>query len=250
MGVHRVDTHVKILDDRVRRRAIGRGLDAIVYAPHFTQWPDIVERANRFSDDRLTVVPGREIFTGTWQNRKHILAIGLSRPVPDFIDLGAAMEELREQEACVIVPHPGYLSISMSPADLRTYRSDIDAVEVYNPKFLPWHGPRARKLASAIEKTPVVSSYAHLASSVGTATIGIDRAINQSSDLIEAIKTDAISVVDIPPFRRRWRSSLGELMHLVWENTVKKARHKVRGETVATHPSVALYDGRFAPTEA
>ncbi|PSP39031.1 metal-dependent phosphoesterase, partial [Halobacteriales archaeon QH_7_65_31] len=31
----RVDPHVKILDERVVRRAKQRGLDAIVYAPHF-----------------------------------------------------------------------------------------------------------------------------------------------------------------------------------------------------------------------
>ncbi|PHQ46649.1 metal-dependent phosphoesterase, partial [Halorubrum sp. C3] len=35
----RVDAHVKVLDDEVVARAKDRGIDALVYAPHFTRLP-------------------------------------------------------------------------------------------------------------------------------------------------------------------------------------------------------------------
>ena len=65
----RVDLHVKVLDERVVERAKARGLDALVYAPHFTRLPAIRARAARFSDDDLLVVPAREVFTGSWRDR-------------------------------------------------------------------------------------------------------------------------------------------------------------------------------------
>jgi len=61
----RVDCHVKVLNERVVERAKRAGLDALVYAPHFTRLPEIRERAAAYSDDELLVVPAREVFTGT-----------------------------------------------------------------------------------------------------------------------------------------------------------------------------------------
>ncbi|MFW6320736.1 MAG: PHP domain-containing protein, partial [Halohasta sp.] len=55
--------HTKILTDAVVDRAKRRGLDVLVYAPHFTRLPEIRRRAARYSDDDLLVVPAREIFT-------------------------------------------------------------------------------------------------------------------------------------------------------------------------------------------
>ena len=37
----RVDMHVKILSDEVVARAKRRGIDVLVYAPHFTRLPEI-----------------------------------------------------------------------------------------------------------------------------------------------------------------------------------------------------------------
>jgi predicted metal-dependent phosphoesterase TrpH len=49
-GALRIDPHVKVLDDRVVRRAKARGIDAVVYAPHFTRLPEIRDRAARVPD--------------------------------------------------------------------------------------------------------------------------------------------------------------------------------------------------------
>jgi Predicted metal-dependent phosphoesterases (PHP family) len=78
----RVDLHVKVLDERVVERAKKREVDVLVYAPHFTRWPDIRDRAAVFSDEDLLVVPGRELFTGDWRTRQHVLALDLEEPVP------------------------------------------------------------------------------------------------------------------------------------------------------------------------
>ncbi|MFC6726015.1 PHP domain-containing protein, partial [Halobium palmae] len=85
--------HAKVLDERVVARAKSRGIDVLVYAPHFVRLPDARETATRFSDDDLLVVPAREVFTGSWRDRKHVLAVGLSEPVPDFVELDAALAE-------------------------------------------------------------------------------------------------------------------------------------------------------------
>ncbi|PSQ55842.1 metal-dependent phosphoesterase, partial [Halobacteriales archaeon SW_12_67_38] len=80
MSESRIDAHVKVLDERVVSRAKRYGLDAVVYAPHFVRLPEIRAKARAFSDDDLLVVPGRELFTGSWRNRQHVLAFGLTDP--------------------------------------------------------------------------------------------------------------------------------------------------------------------------
>lgn len=241
----RVDLHVKVLNDRVRQRAINVGLDAIVYAPHFTPWPEIVASARRYSDDQLTVVPAREIFTGSWRDRAHVLALDLTHPVPDFISLEQTMTALRRQDACIVVPHPSFLSMSLSSDAIRRYRADIDAIEVYNPKFLPWHEPRARRLAAAIDRPVYASSYAHLASTVGQVSVDLDTAITDQRDVIEAIRDGAIDGMNIPSRLTRLPYVLGEQAHLVWENTWMKAKRVLSPGLEATHPDSPLYDGWF-----
>lgn len=166
--------HVKVLDERVVRRAKARGLDALVYAPHFTPFPEIERRAAAYSDSDLLVVPAREVFTGDWRDRKHLLAVGLSRPVPDFVTLEGALLELREQEAATLVPHPGFLNVSLGTGEIERYRALVDGVEVYNPKFWPHHGRRASTIAEDASLPAFASSYAHLRGSVGEAWTAFD----------------------------------------------------------------------------
>ena len=173
-----IDPHVKILDEGVVARAKARGLDAVVYAPHFTRLQTIRERARRFSDDELLVLPGREIFTGTWRNRKHVLGLGLTEPVPDFITLDGAIDALDRQGAAILVPHPGYLTVSLDAGDIARHADALHGVETYNPKHLPRHNRQARTLRSRFDLPGFASSYAHLPGSVGevwTTFTGVDR---------------------------------------------------------------------------
>lgn len=247
---YRVDLHVKVLSDRVVARAKRLGLDALVYAPHFTPLPEIEALAASYSDDELTVVPAREIFTGTWRNRKHVLALGLDDPVPDFITLEGAMEELARQDAVVLAPHPTFATVSLGPRELRRYRDLVDAAEVFNPKHLPAHNRRARTLAAELELPTFTSSYAHLTRSIGLAHTVFDGAIDSGDALLAALEAGETRRIERPVGTRRVIGTAGELLHLGWENTGKKAIRLFGSGIEPTHPDAPLYANRFDSVRA
>jgi len=242
---YRVDCHVKVLDDRVVERARRAGLDAIVYAPHFTRLPEIRERAAAYSTDDLLVIPAREVFTGSWRNRKHVLALGLEEPVPDFIPLEAAMAEFDRQNATVLVPHPEFATVSLTESDLRRHADTIDALEIFNPKHFPTHNRRARELAETLSLPPFTSSYAHLPRSVGVAHTAFDAAIDDEGDLLTAIVDGIARRVVYDNGLVRWTTTATELGHLVYENTWEKVDRLFLSGTEPTHPQHIAYDGRF-----
>ncbi|MGQ4554611.1 PHP-associated domain-containing protein [Halobellus sp. GM3] len=240
-----VDPHVKILNERVVSRAKARGLDAVVYAPHFTRLPEIRARAERFSDGDLLVVPAREVFTGTWRNRRHLLAVGLSDPVPDFITLDGALAEFEKQGAAVLVPHPGFLNVSLDRDDVRTFRDRIHAVETHNFKAFSRQNRRGRELARALGLPGFGSSYAHLRASVGEAWTAFERRIETEGDLVDALRGGAPRRV----FRRRGARhaarGIAEFAHLGYENTWGKIDRLFLSGTEPTHPGHVAYGGRF-----
>ncbi|TYT62992.1 PHP domain-containing protein [Natrialba swarupiae] len=244
-GVTRVDCHVKVLDDAIVERATRVGLDVVVYAPHFTRLPDIRERAAAYSSDELLVVPGREVFTGAWHDRKHVLALGLEEPVPDFIPLETAMAEFERQDATVLAPHPEFATVSLTGADVRHYAETIDAVEVFNPKHLPWHNRRARELADELALSPFTSSYAHLPDTVGVAHTVFESAIDTEADLLEAFEAEIARRIVYKNGLQRVRTTARELTHLCYENTWKKADRLFLSGLEPTHPRHIAYDGRF-----
>ncbi|MEF8841520.1 MAG: PHP-associated domain-containing protein [Haloarculaceae archaeon] len=245
MSEFRVDPHVKVLDERVVTRAKRRGLDALVYTPHFTRLPDIESRARSFSDGELLVVPARELFTGGWRNRKHVLAVGLSEPVPDFLTLEATMQELDRQGAAVLVPHPTFATVSLDAADLDRYRGVVDAVEVYNPKHWRRHNDRARELARATGLPAFGSSYAHLRSSVGEVWTSFEVPMGSVEAVVEAFRDGLPRRV----FHRRGAAHAlrrrAEFAHLGWENTWEKFERVVLEGREPTHPRHPAYGGRF-----
>ncbi|WP_265108034.1 PHP domain-containing protein [Halosolutus halophilus] len=241
----RVDCHVKVLDDRVVERARRAGLDAIVYAPHFTRLPEIRRRAAEYSSDDLVVVPAREVFTGSWKNRKHVLALGLEEPVPDFISLEAAMDEFERQDATVLAPHPEFANVSLTEADIHEYADAIDAVEIFNPKHLPSHNRRARKLTDTLSLPPFTSSYAHLPSSVGISYTAFESQFETDAELIDALADGVARRVVYKNGLERVRTTATELVHLGYENTWKKADRLFLSGIEPTHPRHIAYDGRF-----
>lgn len=240
-----VDLHVKILDREVVRRAKACGIDVLVYAPHFTHLPDIAARAARFSDDDLLVVPAREVFTGPWRDRKHVLAVGLAEPVPDFITLDAAMSEFERQDAAVLVPHPEFLTVGLTAEDIGAHADRIHAVETYNPKHLARHNRRAREIAGTTEILAFASSYAHLRTTVGEAWTAFDARIETASDLVEALVSGVPRRVEHRRGGPHMFRCAAEFAHLGWENSWKKADRVFLSGLEATHPNQPVYDGRF-----
>lgn len=241
----KVDLHVKVLSDSVVDRAKERGLDAIVYAPHFRRYSAIRERAARFSDSDLAVIPGRELFTGSWRRRKHVLALDLSSPIPDFITLEGAMAELQDQDAVVLAPHPTYLTISLAPSDLRRYREVIDATEVYNPKFFPHHSRRARRLQRQLGLPSFGSSYAHLPGTVGEAWTEFFDAEPTVEGVIGAIRRGDPRAVERRNGAFHLARRVAEIGHVGFENTVEKFDRVVVSGREDTHPDQPAYEGRF-----
>ncbi|MFB6310871.1 MAG: PHP domain-containing protein [Salinirussus sp.] len=241
----RVDCHVKVLDEAVVEQAKRRGLDALVYAPHFTRWPSIEHRADAFSDDELTVVPGRELFTGSWRDRRHVLALDLERPVPDFCTLEGTMDELDRQDAVVLVPHPGYATVSFGREHVGTYRDQVDAVETHNAKFLPWHGRRARKIAADFDLPSFGSSYAHVPATIGHVWTTFDTTIAAPGDLHDAFRERVNRHVERRTGPAHVRQRAIEVGHLAWENSWEKFERLFLSGTEATHPAHVAYGGEF-----
>ena len=243
--VVRVDPHVKVLDERVVQRAKDRGLDALVYAPHFERLPTIRERAERFSDEELLVVPGREVFTGSWRGRRHVLAVGLSDPVPDFISLDAAMAEFDRQDAAVLVPHPEFLTVSLTGEQIERYADVIDAVEVYNPKHWPRHNRRAQTIARETGLPTFGSSYAHRRATVGEVWTAFEGEITDSAALAAAFREGSPRRVQRRGGVAHRLRCLAEFADLGYENSVKKVDRIVCSGMEPTHPGHVAYGGRF-----
>lgn len=240
-----VDPHVKILDEQVTERAKRRGIDILVYAPHFTRLPEIRARADRFSDDDLLVVPAREIFTGDVRHRKHVLAFDLDRPIPDFLTLEGTLRELERQDAVVLAPHPEFATVSLDIIDLNRHPDLFCGVEIYNPKHLRTHNLRARAIARETGLSPFGSSYAHLLRTVGEVWTAFETEIDSETDLHEVFRSGAPRQV----FHRSGRSHAvrcrAEFAHLVWENSWEKVDRLALSGMEATHPRHPFYEGRF-----
>lgn len=245
MPTTRVDLHAKVLDGGVVRRAKAAGIDVLVYAPHFTRLPDARDRAAEYSDDELLVVPGRELFTGSWRDRKHVLAVGLTDPVPDFITLDAVFDELRRQDAAALVPHPGFLNVSLTPTDVERFRDTVAAVETHNPKHLPHHNRRARAIADAYDIPGFASSYAHLPETVGGVWTAFDAAIDTEADLVDALESGVPRQTYHQRGARYQARSLAEKLHLGYENTWEKIDRILLSGTEPTHPRHIAYDDQF-----
>ncbi|WP_418284494.1 PHP-associated domain-containing protein [Halorubrum sp. DTA46] len=241
----RVDAHVKVLDDSVVSLAKERGIDALVYAPHFTRLPTIRKRATRHSDDELTVVPAREVFTGDWGNRRHLLVLGLTDPVPDYITFEAAMAEFDRQNAAVLVPHPGFATISLTRPEIAAHATRLDAVETYNTKLLPHQNARARRIAESTDRPGFGSSYAHLRGTVGEAWTEFDGSLDDADAVVDAFRERRPrTVVHRGGLGHRLRG-LVEFAHLAYENTWTKADRLFLSGDEPTLPSNVAYEGRF-----
>ena len=236
---------MKVLDDEVVRRAKAAGIGVLVYAPHFTRLPDIRERAREYSDDGLLVVPGREVFTGSYRDRKHVLAVGLSEGVPDFVTLDGALSECHWQDAAVLAPHPDFLNVGLTATDVCELRDRIDAVETYNPKHLPHHNQRAATLADAHAIPEFASSYAHRPATVGEVWTEFDADIGSERDLVDALKSGVSRRTGHRNGAGHYRHRLAEKLHLVYENTWEKVDRLLLSGMEPTHPRHIAYGGEF-----
>ncbi len=236
---------MKVLDERVVERAREAGVDVLVYAPHFTRLPRIRARAERYSTDEVTVVPAREVFTGDWRNRRHLLGIGLSDPIPDFITYEAALAEFERQDAAILVPHPEFLNVSLTRAEVSAYRDRIHAVETYNAKLFDPQNSRGRRISELFDTPGFGSSYAHLRGTIGAAWTEFERDVRGEDGLVDALRdrVDRTVVKQTDPATTARR--LVEFAHLGFENSYGKLDRLFLSGMEPTNPRHIAYSGRF-----
>lgn len=245
MPTTRVDLHAKVLNDEVVRRAKAAGIEVLVYAPHFTRLPDIRAQADAFTDDDLLVVPAREVFTGSFRNRKHVLGVGLEDPVPDFVTLDRAFDEFDRQDAAVLAPHPDFLTVSLTTADVERYRDQLHALETYNPKQFAFQNRRCVALADAQNLPEFASSYAHRPATVGEVWTEFEADIESETDLVDALKSGVPRSTGHRSGPRHLQCCLAEQLHLVYENTWEKVDRLLLSGMEPTHPRHIAYGGAF-----
>ena len=241
----RVDMHVKVLSDRVIDRAEARGIDALVYAPHFTRLPEIEAETEAYSGSKVTVVPARELFTGDWANRRHLLVVGLDEPVPDFITFEAALAECERQNAAVTVPHPGFANVSLTAAEIRANADRLDAVETYCAKLFGYQNRRGQRVTDELAVPGFGSSYAHVARTVGEAWTAFDREITSTEELVAALRDGATREAMHRSGASHRAHQLLEYAHLGYENSWKKIDRLLLSGDEPTHPRNVVYEGRF-----
>ena len=145
----------------ILRRAEAVGLDAIAITDH-----DTVEGALYALDCEtpLTVIPGTEVST----RQGHLLALGVTEPLPADLDFFDTVAIARARGALLILPHPYHRWRHGVGRRLAAGIGAVDAVEVFNSRYITGSANRkAAVIAKRFGKPGVAGSDAHNARYVG-----------------------------------------------------------------------------------
>ncbi|WP_292518336.1 PHP domain-containing protein [Methanoculleus sp.] len=147
--------------EEILRRAEAVGLDAVAITDH-----DTVEGA-RYAlecETAVTVIPGTEIST----KQGHLLALGVTEPLPAGRDFFETVALARDRGALLILPHPYHRWRHGVGRRLAAGIEAVDAVEVFNSRYITGSANRkAAVIARRFGKPGVAGSDAHNARYVG-----------------------------------------------------------------------------------
>ena len=105
--------------------AVEAGLDCLAVTDHNDLRPGLMAQdyaARR--GHRLLVLPGMELTT---DERVHLVAVGLTQPIPAWRSLDETIARIREAGALSVLPHPFFRHLRE--------RRDVDAIEQLNARY-------------------------------------------------------------------------------------------------------------------
>jgi len=196
--------------EEILERAEMVGLDAIAITDH-----DTVEGALYAlrCDTPLTVIPGIEVST----RQGHLLALGVTRPLPAGRDFFETVALARARGALLILPHPYHRWRHGVGRRLAAGIEAVDAVEVFNSRYITGSANRkAAVIARRFGKPGVAGSDAHNARYVGFGVTYI------------TAKPDAASILSAIREGRTMASGRMTPLHTYTRQSLKGAIRKIR----------------------
>ncbi|MFH1137377.1 MAG: PHP domain-containing protein [Pseudomonadota bacterium] len=185
--------------DQVVLEAKRIGLDGICLTDHNYVWSaDEVERLRREHD--FLVLRGNEITT----DQGDVLVFGLERDVKGVIHLEDLRREVLDSGGYMIAAHPfrGFLTFNASQLGLtpekameRSMFRQVDSIEVLNGKVTPRENEFSSRVAAGLGFSGTGGSDAHQVDEVGRYAVEFDRAVENETDLIAALKSGAFRPV-------------------------------------------------------
>jgi predicted metal-dependent phosphoesterase TrpH len=200
--------------EEILLRAEKAGLDVIAITDHDTV--EGVLYAQRCTTP-LVVIPGIEIST----RQGHLIALGITGPVPPGLDVLETVRIARSMGALVILPHPFHMWRHGVALKLQEALSAVDAVEVFNSRYIVGSANRkAVRVARKLGKPVVGGSDAHNARFVGFGRTYVDADRNVAA-VLAAIREGRTRVGGrMTPLQTYTRQSI--------RNTWKKFKRRVR----------------------
>lgn len=178
LHVHTKYSHDASTDPEVLAQiAKNRGLDGLAVTDH-----DLISQCR---SNEILLVPGTEVSS----KDGHIVALGVSEPVPKGLSAERTIELLRKQDCVVVIPHPYDLwSPSVDPLRLET---DIDGIETVNSGMIPfWFGKRkSERAAKTLNVSMIAGSDSHIPSTIGDAYTLVEVSSVSVEDVLESIRS-------------------------------------------------------------
>jgi len=196
--------------EEILRRAEQIGLDAIAITDH-----DTVEGAlyAMECDTPVIVIPGTEVST----QQGHLLALGVTEPIPAGRDFLETVALARSRGALLILPHPYHRWRHGVGRRLAAGIEAVDAVEVFNSRYITGSANRkAALIARKFGKSGIAGSDAHNARYVG---FGVTYVVAEP---------DAASIISAIRERRTMASGRMTPLHTYTRQSLKGAIRKIR----------------------
>ncbi len=133
----------------------------------------------------LLFVPGAEIST----NSGHMLALGITRLIPQHLSFEAAIAAIHEQGGVAVAAHPFQIPYGCL---WQFVGSSVDAIEAYHAYAL---GNGTTRLVNRFaKKTELAGSDAHYLDEIGLVYTAFPSSVRTVSDVLAAIRTGTIGI--------------------------------------------------------